>query len=136
MNEPAFGDRMRRALDEGLDHLPDDILARLAQARGEALARLPGATRQQARGGTRNAPSGTRWTRRLAAARTRRWQHPLSASLVMLACVASLLAVWHWSDLRQARDIAALDVAMLADGVPLAVYADRGFGVFMRNTGR
>jgi len=136
MNEPAFAGRVCRVLDAELDQLPDRITDRLATARGAALARMPGPASQTRpvagapapgqrlamdRAGT---PAGAGWLRWL----------PMPLAVVLFA--GGLLGVWHWSDLRRAQELAALDVAILADDVPLSAYADKGFGVYLRNTGR
>ena len=139
MNEPAFARRVCRTLDEELEQLPERITARLATARSVALAGAP-APRTDA--GGRNPAAGTRYgvTPRMAARPAPRdgatWLRWLPAPLATALFAGCLLAVWHWSDLRRAQELAALDVAILADDVPLAAYADKGFGVYLRNTRR
>jgi len=137
MNEPAFADRVCRALDEKLDHLPERVTQRLAAARATAIARAPASpVRPAAKLPARGAQAAAGSAPRAAATATAsgawlRWV-PVPLATVMFA--GALLAVWHWSDLRRAQELAALDVAILADDLPLAAYADKGFGVYLRNT--
>ena len=145
MNEPAFADRIRRVLEVELDHLPEHVTTRLATARSAALARLPAPVpagvappRAPARGPA-EPPRARAAARPLAPATpgaqaSGGWLRWLPAPLATALFAGCLLAVWHWSDLRSAEEIAALDVAILADDVPLAAYADKGFGVYLRNT--
>lgn len=140
MNEPATAGRVRRLLDERLDQLPDRITERLATARGAALARMPGPAPQArpvARASARRPPDPARRPGPQAGAQAGGgWLRWLPMPLATVVFAGGLLVVWHWSDLRRAQDLAALDVAILADDVPLSAYADKGFGVYLRNTGR
>ncbi|MFA7506107.1 MAG: DUF3619 family protein [Burkholderiaceae bacterium] len=135
MNEPAIAGRICRALDEELGQLPERVTARLAAAREAALARAP-APRNQA--GARGAAAPTPAPAVRPAPRSdATWLRWLPAPVATVLFAGCLLAVWHWSDLRHAQERAALDVAiLLADEVPLAAYADKGFGVYLRNTHR
>lgn len=134
MNEPAFAGRVCRALDAGLDQLPDRIDERLAAARGAALARLPDASGRAAP----CAPAGSRRPvdERPASGDDPGWLRWLPVPVATMVLAVGLLGVWHWSDMRRAQELAALDVAILADDLPLSAYADKGFGVYLRNTGR
>ncbi len=139
MNEPAFADRVCRVLDEELDHLPDRITSRLATARNTAIARAPAPQAHAvARNPARGAQPVARPTPRTAAGAGAggAWLRWLPVPLATVLLAGGLLAVWHWSDLRRAQELAALDVAILADDLPLAAYADKGFGVYLRNTRR
>lgn len=132
MNELAFADEIRRALDEGLDHLPYRVTNRLERARSLALERMPEPAAESLR------------TARLAAATGHApppdpddpgpWLRWLAVPLAGAVLFAGLVAVSQWSDQRRAQEIADIDVAMLADDVPLTVYADKGFGVYLKNS--
>jgi hypothetical protein len=135
MNEPAFAGRVCRVLDAGLDQLPDHITERLAAARGAALARLPnpepaGRPASPARMPARRADE------RPAPTDDAPWLRWVPVPLAATVLLGGLLGIWHWSDMRRAQDLAALDVAILADDLPLSAYADKGFGVYLHNTGR
>src|SRR5690554_4191694 len=101
MNEPAFADRVCRALDEKIDDLPERVTQRLAAARTAAMALAPVAP-AHAMGG-RTARAGQARARSASRAATSaggpslRWL-PVPLATVLFA--GALLAVWHWSDLR------------------------------------
>lgn len=134
MNEPEFAGRICRVLDEELEQLPERVTTRLAAARSAALTKAPSLRTNAAprRTAAAERPATPRTTPRAGGA----WLRWLPVPLATMLFAVCLLGVWHWSDLRRAQEIAALDVAILADDVPLAIYADRGFGVYLRNTGR
>jgi hypothetical protein len=135
MNEPAFAGRVCRVLDAGLDQLPERIATRLAAARTAALARMP-----QDGPSVRDLP-GTSTARRrvedpVASGNEAAWLRWVPVPLAAMILAVGLFGIWHWSELRSAQELAALDVAILADDLPLSAYADKGFGVYLRNTGR
>jgi len=138
MNEPAFADRVCRVLDEELDHLPERVTARLAAARNAALARVPAPQMhaQSSNPAHRARPATLPDRPALRPGAEAQWLRWLPVPLATVLFAGALLGVWHWSDLRRAQELAALDVAILADDVPLAAYADKGFGVYLRNTRR
>lgn len=159
MNEHRIARLAREALDESIEHLPWRVTHRLASGREAALARMPKhpqaapvespaqAAQPAARGGppvlapagaghpilvpalpghphsTGGGPEG--W-RRLAAG--------IAAVLIpALIVVVGLLGIAEWSDWQRADDIADMEAAVLTDEIPVAAYADRGFGVYLRN---
>lgn len=118
MNEPAFVDRIRRALDDDLDQLPRRIALHLTLARHAALAQIPAQPIA--------APP-------IAAGFSLHW---LAIPLTGVLLIAGLSIISNWSDTQRAEELAALDIAIVADDIPLAIYADPGFGVYLRNTSR
>jgi hypothetical protein len=130
MNDWTIADTIRRALDADVERLPERVTNRLVDARAAALSRISAESQR------RPAPA-------VAPARDRRpveadgpppWIRRLTAPVAAVLFAGGLVGVWDWSDQRRARELAAIDVAILADDVPLAVYADKGFGVYIRNT--
>ena len=142
MNEQRIAQLAREALDESAEHLPWRVTHRLATAREAALARIPAPSRvaaprpafaaaghaivvPTAAGGrpTAGDPDGRR-----------RLGLGLAAIVVPIAIVAAVLyGISEWDSRRRADDIADVDAAVLVDEVPISAYADRGFGVFLRN---
>lgn len=58
----------------------------------------------------------------------------VAAVVVPVALVTvGLFGISAWETRQRAEDLTELDAAMLVDDVPIAAYADRGFGVFLRN---
>jgi hypothetical protein len=132
MNQPHFAFRIRRALDASAAQLPYRVTHRLARAREAALAAIPPADAApgRARFGVRatNGVSGSDARRRSA------WLTAAGAAAPLVAVVIGLYAIVVWQSEQQAWETAEVDVALLTDDLPLDAYADRGFGVFIRNT--
>jgi len=55
--------------------------------------------------------------------------------LVPLILVAlGLIEIFAWHELDVADETAEVDLAVLTDDIPISAYADRGFGVFLKNS--
>jgi hypothetical protein len=139
IKEAEFAFKVRRALDEGTEGLPRDVLERLADARRVALARKkPESVRAVARtpvfapkfaGAATGAPShgGTPDGMRRRPSRLRLlWP--------LLALVAGLAAIAYWEDQQRLADLADIDAAMLSDELPLSAYLDHGFRTYLSHT--
>ena len=132
MNEQRFAYLIRQALDETSERLPYRVTQRLERARQTALARAPEAETARpllagqfaavALHGTPSRPSvGMRI---------------LSVVLPLLILAAGLYGIGMWSDIEDAADTADIDAALVLgeDDIPVSALADKGFGVFLRNT--
>lgn len=148
MNEQLIARLAREALDESAEHLPWRVTHRLATAREAALARLPakaraGAPAMESAGhrqvvvATAGAPVAVAAGGRTSATRDSGHGHfglGLAAAIVPVLVVAAVLYfISEWDSRLRADDIADVDAAVLVDEVPISAYADRGFGVFLRN---
>lgn len=155
MNETRFISSIRQALDESADRLPMRVTHRLEQARKAALARAPEWATQPARAAAAPVPvlglataggpgfagnaamGGWVLSKRDADACDRApclaWR---IAAIVfpVAALVAGMIAFSELAAERGAAEVAELEAAVLADDVPIAAYADRGFGVFLKNS--
>lgn len=156
MNETRFTSSIRQALDESAERLPLRVTHRLEQSRKAALARAPERAAAQAlagglssrplvglavagAGGSLSAGAMHGWalSRRDADACDRppffAWR--LAAIVVPVAAlVAGLIAFSELDARRDANEVAELEAAVLSDDVPIAAYADRGFGVYLKNS--
>ena len=143
MNEQRIAQLAREALDESAEHLPWRVTHRLATAREAALARMPKqaqvampkpATAQTAYAIVAAAAAGGRSSSGGGPDGRRRVGLGLAAVVVPVAIVAAVLyGISEWDSRLRADDIADVDAAVLVDEVPISAYADRGFGVFLRN---
>jgi Protein of unknown function (DUF3619) len=123
-----FGSQVARRLDTSTQQLPARITDRLAASRKAAMAAMPlaEAIATSKNGGT--APtltlfgSGSRWG----------WNF-LGFALPLAVLIAGLIMISSNSDEQDADEQAGIDAAVLTDDVPISGYADRGFGVFIRN---
>ncbi len=149
-----------RLLDEGTQRLPWRVTERLAAARAQALSRVIVPAPVRSAGAMAGLPSGaaafhaaptasTRSTAgvpagaRAAFTRTSGGSGPGGWSLrrrvfATALPIAMMLVGFVLVDIAQqeqsTNDLLEVDSALLTDEVPLVAYADRGFGVFIKNT--
>lgn len=134
MNEVEFAYRIRQALNEGADHLDYRVVLRLEQARRRALAGQKAvveaplwvpALRFAAEGGAPPpldpATSAWLWLRRLG----------LLAPIIVLAI--GFVGISRWHEDQEIAEHANIDLAVLLDDTPIDTYADKGFGVMIRD---
>lgn len=131
MNEPEIALLVRQALDRSAERLPYRVTHRLAASRATALAQVP--VRQPD-----TVPASALRPARAGEAGVAGGPPPLSwriAAVVapILIVGAGLAGISLWDSWQRADDIADIEAAMLADDVPIAAYADRGFGVYLQN---
>ncbi|MCP5267099.1 MAG: DUF3619 family protein [Burkholderiaceae bacterium] len=137
MNEPEFGERIRRALDEQAARVPYRVASRLAAARMRAIERLPRSVEANVTGPV--LATGAGHAAVMGAGDPDSGEPtPLAGLLVvvlpLLLLAFGLVSIAQWSDSRRAEEMAEIDAAVITDDIPIAVYADRGFGVFLKNT--
>jgi hypothetical protein len=131
MNELETALLIRRALDKGAERLPYKTVHRLESSRKLALSRMGQASNVASVSHVIGNAGGTL----LASAPGRfAWLGVLASSIAPIIVVAAgLFATSYWSDRQRADEVAEVDAAMLADDLPISLYADRGFGVFIKN---
>jgi hypothetical protein len=134
MNEVEFAYRVRQALNEGAERLPYRVVARLEQARRKALAHQKAsldrplwvpALRFAGKGGALAAldepTSAWLWVRRLGLV------VPLAALTV------GFVSIYQRAQEQVIAEHANMDLAVLLDDTPIDTYADKGFGVMIRD---
>ncbi len=127
MNELQLAEGVRRALDESSRRLDPHVINRLAAARRAALERMPiGADVPRFASLPMTAPARERTLFRFG------WQAAAVAA-PLAALVLGVFAIVSWSDGEDAVAQAEIDAAVLTDDVPIAAYADKGFGVYLAN---
>lgn len=122
--EARYGLRVAARLSEQADALPHDLSERLRFARERALERARAVRAAPAvvanGGGTLSVGGAGGWWWRLA------------SLAPVVALVAGLVLIQHQDEAEQARVVADIDAALLADDLPPAAYADAGFAEFLR----
>jgi hypothetical protein len=133
MNEQLFAYRIRQALDESAERLPFRVTQRLERSRASALARAhPVASAEPASFGIRN---GSASLTMASLGRPSGLVRLLSTVVPILLGVAGLYGISVWDDAQDAAETADIDAELLLadDDIPLAAYADKGFGVYIKN---
>ena len=137
MNEQQFAAQVRLALEESTERLPYRVSYRLKSARTAALARLDESLATQTSSArVSSAGNGTLTlgglppnTRGLA-----RWGWMALSTVSALVLAVGLFTIADWSEQDWADEAAEIDLAVLTDELPIAAYADRGFGVYLKNS--
>ena len=119
MNELHFAFQVRQHLNRGLHELRPEVVARLANAREEAIAHQK---RRECQ--SMLATAGSFFHLEFDALRSKR----LLLSLLLLLCVAVSLC---WEANRQIDEQSDIDSALLADDLPISALTDKGFGVWL-----
>lgn len=134
MNEVEFAYRVRQALNEGTDRLDYRVVLRLEQARGRALARLQAGA--QAPGWVpppRLAPQKEASPALLGPTAAWLWARRLGVVAPLVALVVGFVSIYRWREEQVIAEHANMDLAVLLDDTPIDTYADKGFGVMIRD---
>ena len=134
MNEVEFAYRVRQALNEGADGLPYRVVARLEQARRKALAQqravldrplwVPALRLATKGGGLADLDKPTlAWL----------WVRGLGLVAPLVALTVGFVGIYQWRDEQVIAEHANMDLAVLLDDTPIDTYADKGFGVMIRD---
>lgn len=134
MNEVEFSYRIRQALNEGAEQLPYRIVARLEQARRTAL------TRRKAVADKRLwAPPGRFAGDRMGAVALDEpsvgwlWLRRIAVLVPIVALTVGFVGIYRWHEEQTIAEHANIDLAVLLDDTPIDTYADKGFGVMIRD---
>ena len=126
--------KIRHALNENLDTLPDATGKRLAAARARAMSRKkPDAARAAARPARRSRRGFGGLVRALftGPALVR-----LGVAVPLLALVIGMGGVVEFEQEQHLAAMAAIDAEVLADELPLTAYLDQGFNAYLESQQR
>ena len=119
MNEPHLAHLIRQNLNRSARALPEDVVARLRQARGVALTRQKRSLR-----GALLASAGALVTAEESPRRT-------VAVVILVAALLGGLSYWHSQ--QYIAGLADVDSAILTDDMPLGAIVDNGFDAWLRD---
>ena len=128
----SYQDRIGRSiaarLSDTTNSLPNDISERLKAARMQALGKRKIVKLQTARSVSNNGGAAT-----LAAGDggDGLWSR-LGAIIPLLALVVGLLTIGAFEEQLRVKEVADVDVELLADELPPAAYTDPGFAHYLR----
>jgi Protein of unknown function (DUF3619) len=130
MNEQKFAQLITSRLDQSVERLSFKQIHCLSAARRQAITAIPKteAERVKARqsinfdDGSAALQSGSQWTN---------WAIHLVPAILF---TIGLFFVSHLNHTSEVDELASEASLILTDDVPLAAYADNGFGVFVKNT--
>ena len=125
-----FAYKVRRALNESAENIPNSALERLASARKIALSK-----KKQA------APVAVRsFSGALAGNSGFSFQGPssligkLGIAFPLLVLVIGLFGIYEYEQQQRITDLAEIDVAVLVDELPPDAYLDTGFRAFLNKS--
>lgn len=134
MNEVEFAYRVRQALNEGTDHLDYRVVLRLEQARRRALARQKAVVEAPLWvPALRFAPEGGAPSPAEAPTSAWLWLRRLGLLVPIIVLAIGFVGISRWREDQEIAEHANIDLAVLLDDTPIDTYADKGFGVMIRN---
>ena len=117
--------KVRHALNEQLDTLPDATTSRLATARAAAMARKKA-----------DAPRRAPVRFSVGSLFSMTGMGRIAVAIPVFALVAGLAGVYQHEQKQHIADMAELDAAVLSDELPLTAYLDDGFNAYLASQKR
>lgn len=122
-----FAYKVRRALNESAENLPESTLDRLSNARKIALARKK-----------QENPSTVFISKGILAGNSgisfkgpNSWFGKLGVILPMLVLMLGLFSIYEYEQQQRINDLAEIDAAVLVDELPPDAYLDTGFSAYL-----
>lgn len=125
--------KLRHALDESANNLPEKTSERLSSARNMALSRkkqglekttvVPRAA-VAGHAGMRSSFGFDNWSA---------WLNRMGVIIPLAALVFGLMGLYQYEQREQIIETATIDAEVLTDDLPLSAYLDHGFDAFLSN---
>ncbi|MGV8899636.1 MAG: DUF3619 family protein [Burkholderiaceae bacterium] len=132
--EQIFATKIRHALDQNLENLPDNAVSRLASARSIALSRKKKNVPVLAPV-TQAALAGYGTHRSLGLHAPFTWLRRIGLVMPVIVLLGGLAAIYEFEQQQHIADTADIDAAILTDELPPAAYLDHGFTAYLANRG-
>lgn len=131
-NELDFAYKVRHALNEKIDHLPQNVVENLANAREKALSRKRSDSPLRAfvRQGTFAGHIGTFFSDPATY-----WLSRAGAAIALAVLVTGLMGIYHDEQQHHIQEAAEMDAAVLSDELPPNAYLDPGFRNYLHKRG-
>lgn len=125
-----FAYKIRHALNENLDRLPQPTADRLAAARKLAVSRRK-----------KESPLRALFARPVLSAQggasvsngRMAWLGGMGLAVPLVVVALGLAGIYQFEQQRRISDTAEIDAEMLADELPISAYLDQGFNAFLAN---
>ncbi|MBS0337298.1 MAG: DUF3619 family protein [Proteobacteria bacterium] len=121
MNEPQFGNKVRRILNEGT-RLDEKTLGRLQAARELALKRQR----------IEQPATGFAWAGGVLGSFGGITGFSVRLLLPLAVLVGGLLAINGWQQNQRVAEVEEIDALLLTDDLPLDAYLDKGFEAWLK----
>ena len=130
--EIDFAYKVRHALNEKIDHLPENVVENLANSRKNALLRKKNGSPLRAfvRQGIFAGHIGN-----FFGDPTYYWLSRIGATLTLVVLVTGLMGIYHAEEQHHIKTTADMDIAVLSDELPPSAYLDHGFKKYLQNQG-
>ncbi len=122
-----FAYKVRRALNESAENIPEPTLNRLSNARKIALSRKK-----------QENPSAVLISKGILAGNTghsfnrpNAWFGKLGIALPLLVLMLGLFGIYEYEQQQRINDLAEIDAAVLVDELPPDAYLDTGFSAYL-----
>ena len=122
MNEEHFAFKVRQHLNRGLHDLRPETGARLAAARGNAMARQKQTVSQSVL-----ATAGNFVQYHLENIRVKQ-------ALAAIVLLLGVITTTYWVADQRVTELGALDSALLADDLPIGAFTDKGFAAWLKSS--
>ena len=127
--ERDFAYKVRHALNDNIDRLPDPVTGRLAAARRQALARKKPAGAPLRVVAARRRPADSAGSGFFHGPST--WFGRIGLVFSALVLALGLAGIYQEAKLQRLIDLAEIEALVMADELPLSAYADHGFNAFL-----
>jgi len=130
--ELDFAYKVRHALNEKIDQLPENVIESLASSRKIAISRkksgppLHAFVRQNAFAGYLGNFFGDP---------SLYWLSRLGAAVTVAVLISGLMGIYQAEEQHHIKETADMDIAVLSDDLPPSAYLDHGFKNYLQNRG-
>ena len=130
--ELDFAYKVRHALNENNDYLPQHVIEGLASARAQAISRKRSGSPLRALV-SQNAFAGQ--VGNFFSDPAYYWLSRLGAVVTLAVLVSGLMGIYHVEEQHHIQEVAEMDVAVLSDELPPNAYLDVGFKNYLHKRG-
>ena len=130
--ELDFAYKVRHALNEKTENLPENIMEGLASSRKIALSRKKSSSPLK-RLVSQSAVAGH--IGQFFNDPAYFWLSRLGAVITMAVLISGLVGIYHVEEQNKIKEVADMDIAVLSDELPPHAYLDQGFKAYLQKRG-